>query len=325
MANKTRALLLFQKNPDGLVYRPGEEALKRLLEESDLNITMDKDDLDSCQYVITTSPHRLRKIKGDIKGQKVIAFALLDSKGDTFVSREEEPELRSLKNYDKADLVLSQTHAEKEYLEKEGVIAPIAIFPLIRPLDIKGKTPALERPVVLRHFGFDSAKPLYVLFGLYQDHDCMKEVEGLARIVPNSQFLFFALKPKSEKTPIHYSNKAKINNLVYSEEIRPEFYRSAILNAKAIVIMDPWLGDPSLLIDAAYSKKPIISVHLPLLEGLLVPGKAYREYKPGVINLYEELKDVETGKYKEPDSAYEKALWGKAKDFGWKEIENMID
>lgn len=325
MTTKTKALLIFQKNPDGLVYRPGEEALKRLLKESNLDITMDKDDLDSCQYVITTSPHRLRKIKGDIKDQKVIVFALLDSKGDTFVSREDEPELRSLKNYNKANLVLAQTQAEKDFLEKEGVTAPIKVFPLVRPLDIKGETPALEKPAILRHFGFDSTKPIYVLFGLYQDHDCMKEVEGLARIVPNYQFLFFALKPKSEKTPVRYTNKAKINNLVYSEEIRPEFYRSAILSSKAIVIMDSWLTDPSLIIDAIYAKKPVISLRLPLLDGLLAAGKAYKEYKPGILSLYEGLKNIESGKYLEPDSSYEKTLIGKANHLGWKEIEDIIN
>lgn len=295
----TKVLLASLRNREGRFRRPGVEKVREALTLSGHEVIVSGDDsyLDECQYVVATNPLALAKVadRKDDLGRKAVVFALCDP---PTVSRPGKktgrPELKHAKAYKDASLAIVQSPAARAFMAAALPELKIETCLLALPHDMRKETPAIEKDAVLRACGFEASKPLYLLTGTFLSEKQMEAAEGLARIMPDSQFLLFGTYVRLEGKARKAVHRAKLPNISYLEEMRPELYRSALATAKALLILDPWTGEPFTAMDAIWSGIPVIAPHLNLLAGLFTPGLDYLESKPSTLGFFEAVKSLAT-------------------------------
>lgn len=305
------------RNQDNLRFRPAVAKIRELLFSLKMTPLFAKEDLQRAKVILSTSPGALEKCVKRAKGTGMKAILLsFAHQGFLDVSHKKGTvSLSNLKAHEKADLILVSTKGEKAFLEEEGVTTPIRVVPIVLPHDFKAECPQTEKPAVLRHYRLADNRPFVALMGDLYDKAETDQVRGLARILPETQFLMFGTYPKGSKAK-SLQRKCKETNLRFVDELRPEFYRSLLASIQAFIALDPNQADPYILMDAIASSIPVIGPSFRFLSDLFVPDTDYQKSKVKTLELYNALKGAlgETEENREMLANAKKRLLAKAND-----------
>lgn len=119
-----------------------------------------------------------------------------------------------------------------------------------------------ETGIFFRYFRIPQGTPYCLSVGDLNDEDVKKGMEQIAFLVPEMKFFFLGYDKKggvSNQTVIRF-NKSAPSNLTYSSLVEDDVYRSALINAKAIVLFDGSHPNNITALEAMASRVQIFSL-----------------------------------------------------------------
>lgn len=278
-----RKILLAYKPP--LVKRgmlPGVSFLQQYLLEKDVDFFTDVTKTEEADEAILVTLKLFPKIKSMIKeGKKVDAFPFLDH--ENFALKKKDLKIKHLKALNDCTAVLVETQGQEMYLKTKGVLRPILKTTFSRPMDQRIDISKLEKSAFSRYYGINPSSNAVIILGSLNN---LAQAESLARIMPDVVFVFMDL---TDGNPKKRWITEKLPNLYYETSIREELYRSSFVTINALIVLEKWIMNPVIVLDAIASGVPVIGVEMPLLSPLIMPKADYIEVDGNPINVYNTL------------------------------------
>ena len=304
-ARSRRALLVGPKNPRGLYYRAGTEALKRLGAACHLDLLNRWSEEDGpLDLLLGTSPgsfiRAARAIESTCAERIFLAFA-----HGGFLAGGERAQAKHRRAYELASSVICQTSAQARIVRQEyPQLSTLKICPLILPCDLRADLTPQEQALAQRALWLDSEHPIYLVIIDWEDTHQIETALSLSRLHPDWQFILFGDNPKARRRALSFQRELPLENVRAMSELRIELVGSLLCASQALIILDSNLACPFLLEDAIASHLPIASVRLPLLAGLLDPAKDYLEIPQEASRIARALTDNELSRAAESALAH---------------------
>ena len=160
---------------------------------------------------------------------------------------------KALKN---VDLITVPGEEAKNYLLKKKITTPIMVWS--QPIDIgsfNNKNSIIDKAFFRYFTEREDAK--YVLsIGDYDNSVEMKNLLDIASLCKDVKFYFFGAN--YHRGSSKYIKEAK-GNIVFSDLVEPDIYRSALINAQILLVLDPNKVEATNVLEAMAAKTQIIS------------------------------------------------------------------
>lgn len=261
---------------------PEVSFLQQYLLDKKVNFFTDLNEQDQADEAILVTLKLFPKLRGMMKeGKKVYAFPFLDH--ENFSIKRGELRIDSVKFLNGCNAVLVETEGQERFLLKQGVLSPIVKVPFSVAMDQRTHTSKLEKSVFSRFYGINPQANAVMILGSLNN---LSQAESLARIMPEVVFVFNDI---GEGNPKKRWITEKLPNLYYETAIREELYRSGFVTINAMVVLDKWIMDPVIVLDAIASGVPILGVEMPLLSSMIMPKADYVLIDGTPTNIYETL------------------------------------
>lgn len=246
--------------------------LKGECEEVDVTWTDNKlSDPDIAHFISPYDIALLRKFRE--KGVKTIVSAFYCER-DPYASfiklnrRGMHLKKRAKAMLNEADLVLVPNEKIKDFAEKSGVSAPIAVVPASVNPERFVLAP-LEREVFYRYFGVREDTKLVVCNGSYSEHAKLRSLIKIAKLCPQVRFYFFGFAGVGMGAVVRFYQNRAPENLTFAPLLEDDVYRSALERSSAYLVLNS-LPDGVGLLEAFASKSVVIAMGDQSLNPLIV-------------------------------------------------------
>jgi glycosyltransferase involved in cell wall biosynthesis len=160
--------------------------------------------------------------------------------------------------YKKAARVMIYYESQKEFLAKNKITENIYQIPPSFTFDDDKTVAKAERKAFRSFYQIAPDKKIILSYGSY-DNPNLIEIESVARMNPEYQFLFFG-KGHKEWISLNLMDRLmKAPNIRYLSVLPEELYHSALLNVSGVLFMENTVSFPCFLFDLIENEVPIIS------------------------------------------------------------------
>lgn len=170
----------------------------------------------------------------------------------------------TLKHVEKCDLVLVPCDEYKELLTKRG----------IEKSKIKVVTPGINNKIyqylsesdmelARRYFSISKEDKIITAFGSYNDKVCLERIEECARLRPDIKIIFLGSEyPKKNIVQKIFDkiHQNKPNNVIYSQFIDINIYRSLLKNSRVVLLLNSKRVDLVQILEAFASEAQVIAI-----------------------------------------------------------------
>lgn len=161
--------------------------------------------------------------------------------------------------YKKAEEIHLFYPSQEKFLKANGVTPKkITYWSPFLSIDPTREISSSEKNAFRSYYQVDPKRKVIVAFGSY-DSPYVKQVESLARMNPNCDFLFFGRGESKGVRMSLLNNLVRAPNISYLRKLPEELYPSMLVSVDAAVFLQGFLVFPSLLFDLMAYKVPIIS------------------------------------------------------------------
>lgn len=281
--------LAYRNNVDRYDSSPYQTLLCKYLRKQNITLIEHSKEMDKADIVLLISLNLLPKVKSKTKDKDIpiVCMPFVDHKN--FKNKKGKLLISNLKCMNEVDQIVVETAGQKDFLEKNGVKAPIRIVTSSIPMDQRNSLSEVEKNSFKRYFGIRQAYDSILVVGTPAT---FKIGESLARMMPESVFVFIDItKGTNKKRWI----TEKVPNLYYEIGFRDELYQSAIACTSAMIILDDWFMDLVVALDCIASYVPLFACGLPLLDDIIQPGADYEKVDPTPFDIYEKVMKAKKG------------------------------
>ena len=129
-----------------------------------------------------------------------------------------------------------------------------------------------EKNVFFRYFRLPPETTYCLSVGDFDDPDVKKSIEQIAFLIPSLKFIFLGIGKRGRYggPAVAKLNKAAPSNLQYSDLVEDDVYRSALINAKAVILFDGSHPDNLTALEAMAAKVQIFALGTIAFPDLLV-------------------------------------------------------
>lgn len=281
--------LAYRNNVDRYDSSPYQSLLCQYLKKQNIILLEHSKEIVKADIVLLISLNLLSKVKAKTKDRRIpiVCMPFVDHKN--FMIKKGKISIGNLKCINEVDQIVVETKGQKDFLEKNGVKAPIQIVTSSTPVDQRNTLSEVEKNSFKRYFGIRQAYDSILIIG---SPSTFKIGESLARMMPESVFVFIDITNGSHKK--RWITE-KVPNLYYEIGIRDELYSSAIACSSAMIILDDWVMDLVVALDCIASYVPLFACNLPLLDDIIQPGADYEKVESTPFDIYEKVMKVRKG------------------------------
>lgn len=254
----------------------------------------------------------LKKIK-DLKRNNipVVMSALYCENEKESMMADPHKEKRTLKNQalkclNEADLVLVPGETNKTFLEKEGVLSKIKVFP--SPIKFTRFTMGEKKQTELVNHYFRRRKetPYVLCVGDYLNKKDMDNFIEVAELAPFIKFYFLG----ANYSLILAGKYIKLvpDNVVLSTFVEDDVYRATLMKAKMLLVVNDFKVDSTIVYEAMSAKTQVVA-YLKNMKGDCYLKDGVNSYaKKGINELVDTIDLLNKGKLKKTtDRAYKEA------------------
>lgn len=138
--------------------------------------------------------------------------------------------------------------SQKRALEGMGVRKDIEVLSP-EPTYVDEEMAKEEETAFRSYYRIGKETPIVLSYGFFQDKECFRLLEGLARILPNIAFFYFGPLDKEFLRQKRQERLSKSLNIRYEAFLPEELYRSALLNVDFLFLPQKRIVLPNVLID----------------------------------------------------------------------------
>jgi hypothetical protein len=139
-----------------------------------------------------------------------------------------------------SDLVLVPNVYCEDFVRAQGLKCRMEVLSAgVNLARFEGADPD-EKNIFYHYFRIPLGTPYALSIGDFDDPDVKKSIEQIAFLVPGLKFYFLGVgkRGRYRSEAIAKMNKTTPSNLIYSDLVEDDVYRSAIINAKACILFD---------------------------------------------------------------------------------------
>lgn len=169
---------------------------------------------------------------------------------------------KAAKMLTESDLALVPNEFCKDFVRAQGLNCRMEVLSAGVNLARFEKTQPLENNIFFDYFRLVEGTP-YVLSILdFDDEEARKSVEAIAFLVNTVRFIVLGVGKRGRLSPqaINKMNHAAPSNLLYSDLVEDDVYRSGLMNAKAVLLFDGSHPDNLGALEAMAAKTQIFAL-----------------------------------------------------------------
>lgn len=195
--------------------------------------------------------------------------------------------------YRKAAKILIHYPSQKEFLSKNGIEGDIALLPPMFSKKEETKLNETEKRAFRSFYQIAPEKKIVLSYGSY-DNPHVIEIESVARMNPECQFLFFGRGSKKFLSLNMMDRLMRAPNIRYLSVLPEELYRSALDSISGVLFMENTISFPCFLFDLIENEVPIISYRNKALPELISEETAMTPND--FLSLYRDVTSMMTSK-----------------------------
>jgi glycosyltransferase involved in cell wall biosynthesis len=166
------------------------------------------------------------------------------------------------KLFSESDLILVPNVFCMDFVRAQGFRCPMeTLLPGVN-LSRFEEDDSDERDIFYRYFRFGDGVPYCLSIGDVDDGEVLKQIEQIAFIVPSLRFVFFGFgkRTRVSNQTIEKLNRGAPSNLTYSALVEDDVFRSAVANAKALILFDGSHPDNLIALEAMAAKVQVFAL-----------------------------------------------------------------
>lgn len=192
----------------------------------------------------------------------VSALYCEDDKDGRFIEYDKDDKTylppKALKMLEGASRIFVPNSKAKDLLAKLGLINPsVTVIPSGVNLARFEKGDPLELELFPHYFRFPKTQKFVLSIGNYKNEENIKKLKNIANLMPNIIFFMFWEKEMGSERYIKKILKDAPRNILISNILNDDLYRSGMMGASAFLILDKNYCDTSLY-EAFAAKTPVI-------------------------------------------------------------------